>query len=238
MQADPMLEWRRLSEHYREMSDGELYELVDDFGNLTDTAQQVLHSEMKSRGLGETQAPQGAPPSNVPPAPANVRIEPERIPDNPAIPLGYLGRMPQIVPDAPDVDADDEGPHEYTWKTVLCDCDTNEQAKELSAALRQAGLDSWIQQSIEFGRRDARVLVAADQLEQARAIAANPIPQETADESKEEVPEFVEPKCPKCGSDDVVLEGVDPENQWRCEHCDAQWTESAGSEDEEAPKAG
>ena len=52
-----MLEWRRLTEHYREMSDGELYELADDFGNLTDTAQQVLRSEMKSRGLGETQAP-------------------------------------------------------------------------------------------------------------------------------------------------------------------------------------
>ena len=106
-----------------------------------------------------------------------VRIEPERIPDNPAIPLGYLGRMPQIVPNEPDADSgDDEGPHDYTWKTVLCDCDTNEQAKELSAALRQAGLDSWIQQPIEFGRRYARVLVAADQLEQARAIAAQPDP--------------------------------------------------------------
>jgi len=239
MQADPMLEWRRLTEQYREMSDGELYELAGDFGNLTLTAQQALRSEMKSRGLGETQAPPAAPPSNVPAAPATVRIEPQRTLDNPAIPLGYLGRMPQIVPNEPHADSGgDEGPHEYTWKTVLCDCDTNEQAKGLSAALLQAGLDSWIQQPIEFGRRYARVLVAADQLEQARAVVANSIPQENVGEAKTEVPEFEPPVCPKCGASDPVLESVDPENTWRCEQCDAQWTESAESESEGAPKAG
>ena len=81
-----------------------------------------------------------------------------------------------------------------------------------------------------------RVLVAADQLDQARAIAAQPIPQEIVEEEKEEVPEFVEPKCPKCGSDDVVLEGVDPENTWRCEQCYEQWTETSPATADESPK--
>ena len=133
--------------------------------------------------------------------------------------------MPELVPDAPG-DAGDDDAHDFTWKTFLCDCDTNEDAQDLSAALKQAGLDSWIQRPIEFGRQYARVLVAADQLEQAQAIAAKPIPKEIVDGKNEEVPDFVEPKCPKCGSDDVVLESVDPANTWRCEQCDEQWTEA------------
>ncbi len=234
MQTDPMLEWRRLTEHYREMSDGELHELDADFANLTDTAQQVLRAEMKSRGLGETGARNTAPLTHTAAAPVTIRIEPERGPDNPTVPLGHFGRTPKLVPDTPDGDADDEGPHDYTWKTALCDCDTNEQAHELSAALRQAGVDSWIQQAIEFGRQYARVLVAADELDRARAIAANPIPQEIVDQLKTEVPEFEPPVCPKCGASDPVLEGVDPENTWRCEQCDAQWTDSVTSVDGEA----
>jgi hypothetical protein len=229
MQTDPIQEWQHLTEHYREMSDEELYELADDIGNLTETAQQVLRSEMQSRGLANPDAAKAVSPLNMP-APAMSRIEPEPGPDHPAITFGFLGRMPQLVSHAPGGDAGDGGPHDYTWKTALCDCDTNEQAQELSAVLQRAGLDSWIQQSIEFGRPYARVLVAADQLDAARAIAANPIPQEIVDESTE-VAEFVEPNCPKCGSDDVVLEGVDPANAWRCEQCSAQWSESTQNED-------
>ena len=78
--------------------------------------------------------------------------------------------------------------------------------------------------------------VAADQLDQSQSIAAQFVPQKIVEDATEEVPEFVEPKCPKCGSDDVVLEGVDPENTWRCEQCDEQWTESAPAIAGEGPK--
>ena len=47
MQADPILEWQRLSEHYRAMNDDELRQLAADFADLTDTAQQALRSEMQ-----------------------------------------------------------------------------------------------------------------------------------------------------------------------------------------------
>jgi hypothetical protein len=239
MRADPVSEWQRLIEHYREMGDEELRELAADFVDLTEPAQRALSQEMRSRGLGDPKAPQAMPQSNVPAVPATIRIEPEPGPDNPAIPFGGHSRMPQIVPDEPDADAgDDDGPREYTWKTVLCDCDTNEQAKELSAALQQAGLDSWIQQPMEFGRRFARVLVAADQLEQARSVAARPITQQAADEPNEDVPEFEPPKCPKCGAEEPVLEGVDPTNTWRCEQCGEEWSDSAEAVDEAASKTG
>jgi hypothetical protein len=228
MQADPMLEWQRLSEHYREMNDDELRRLATDFADLTDTAQQALRSEMRSRGLGDAPAPEtpltNAPQSNTPSAPATVRVEPEPGPEYPGFYAGYFGRMPELVPDGPD-GTDDEGPHDYTWKTVLCDCDTNEQAQELSAALQQAEIESWIQESREFGRRNPRVLVAADQLEQARAIAARPIPPEIVAESQTKVPEFTPPSCPKCGAPDPILEGVDPVNSWKCEQCGQNWSD-------------
>ena len=117
--------------------------------------------------------------------------------------------MPELVPDAGDTQSEQSGPHEYTWKTLLCECETSEQALELREALRRAGIESWVEgprtdsRYVRTGRENPRVLVAADQLDAARAIAANPIPQEIADESQDEVPEFVEPKCPKCGADDA-----------------------------------
>ena len=143
--------------------------------------------------------------------------------------LGSLGRSPKLVPDeAVESDQDDKREStDYTWKTVLCDCETTEEAQYLADALGKSGLDSWIQNPREFGRRYARVLVAADQLEQARAIAAQPIPKEIIDESKVEVPEFVAPKCPKCGAEDPILESAEPANHWRCEQCDAEWSDPA-----------
>ena len=67
---------------------------------------------------------------------------------------------------------------------------------------------------------------------------ARPVPHDVVDESKEEIPEFVTPRCPSCGSDDVVLEGVDPENTWRCEACDHEWSESAEVTREKTAEAG
>ncbi len=184
MQADPIQEWQRLTGHYRQMSDEELLELGSDFSSLTETAQQVLRSEMKGRGLGDPAAPEATPPLYVRPERAIARIEPEPGPENSAFPLGGLGVMPRLVPNAPETENEGDGPHEYTWKTALSDCDSNEEAQELSRALKRAGLDSWIQQPMEFGRQYARVLVAADQLDQARVIAAQSLPQGTVEDEK------------------------------------------------------
>ena len=70
-------------------------------------------------------------------------------------------------------------------------------------------------------------MVAADQLDQAREIAARPIPKEIVEQSKMQTPEFEPPVCPNCGAGDPVLESVDPVNSWRCEACGKEWSESA-----------
>lgn len=73
-----------------------------------------------------------------------------------------------------------------------------------------------------------QVLVAVDQLEQARAIAAKPVPQDVVDEVKkmmESADEYLPPVCPKCGAADPILEATEPTNEWLCEACGAEWSD-------------
>jgi transposase-like protein len=53
-----------------------------------------------------------------------------------------------------------------------------------------------------------------------------PMSQELVEQSKEEIPEFDFPVCPKCGAEDPVLENADPVNSWLCEECGNQWADS------------
>jgi hypothetical protein len=227
MQTDPMLEWRRLTDYYRSLSDEQLQELAADFADLTEVAQQVFQGEMRSRGLALPQAP-GAPEKRA--AGANA---PTRIPQTRAA----NGRQTVPLPAADDALAMD-GPREYTWKTLLCECNDREQAWQLCEMLRRAGIDSWIEgpglysPHAEMDVTNPRVLVAADQLDEARMVAANPIPQEVVDESRMTMPEFVPPTCPACGAADPVLDSVELVNVWRCEACGRQWADPAGGQQE------
>jgi rubredoxin len=79
-----------------------------------------------------------------------------------------------------------------------------------------------------------RVVVAADQLEDAQRVLSQPVPEEIVEKSKTTVPEFELPVCPKCGVADPALEGVDLFNTWRCEACGYQWTESEADANQDA----
>jgi hypothetical protein len=207
MEIDPASEWQRLTEVYREKYDEELLELAAGAGDLTEIAQRVLADEMKRRKLSLQR------PSD----PAPKRAKPDANED--------------LDADVPVDDGTSEagGPHDYTWKTLLCECNEYEEAWQISAALRRAGIDSWIQgtRSLSY----PRVVVAADQLDQARAVLERPTPQDIIDESKTKFPEYEPPVCPNCGAEDPVLESADPVNTWECEQCGAQWTDAA----EESP---
>jgi hypothetical protein len=246
MQVDPVSEWQRLTEQYRGMNDDELRELAAEFADLTQTAQQVLRSELRSRGLGD---PESA--NAVSPVPQPATKEPARAPlplrNTPSDPVddiafgGFGDRPPELVPETPYPDNKVDGPHEYTWKTPLCVCETPAEAWQLSEALKQAGVESWIEnparysQYAEFELTGPRVLVAADQLDQARLVAAQPIPREIVQASEMSASEFKAPKCPACGASDPVLEAVEPENTWRCEQCGKEWTESLSDTSPQVP---
>jgi hypothetical protein len=223
MQKDPMVEWQRLTETYGRMYDAELLELAADSGNLTETAQQVLGDEIRKRGLALPRTA-GAPRRADDPMLLRAATALDADP-------GAL----ELAADTPDTDHEADAPPEYTWKTLLCECETAEEALQLAEALRHSGIESWIEGRYgtysPFAQVDQgapRITVPADRLEEAREIAANPIPEEIVEQSKIEMPAFEAPVCPKCGAGDPVLEGVDPVNSWFCEACENEWTEADG----------
>ncbi len=137
--------------------------------------------------------------------------------------------------DAEDATGEGGPQHEYTWKTVLCECGSLGEARQLSAVLTRAGIENWIERP---GSQNAvvwdqgtvggvQVLVPADRLEEARELAAKPIPKDIIEDLETEVPEYEPPVCPKCGAPDPILEGADPVNSWFCEACENEWTEAA-----------
>jgi len=222
MQINPAEDWHSLTEHYRAMLDGELEELADSLDDLTETAKEVLRSEMRNRGLGE---PGAKPLRRGSEAPAGARW------------------VSSVDPDAQLEDAGKgeavDGPNEFTWKTPLCECDSEEQALAICQALTRAGIENWYERpGSRMGIWGSRIVVAADQLEEAHEIAAKPIAQDVIDELRQEVPEYVPPKCPKCGTEDPVLESAEPTNSWLCEACGNQWTEPILDGEEESAKSG
>ena len=209
METNPLEEWQRLAALYREMGDIEIRELAAGLGNLTETAQQVLREELNKRGLSEEPAGEHAP--GIVRQNAAVHFEPTNY---------------QYDVNAPNLDTD--GPQEYTWKTPLCECDTMQEALPIALVLKQAGIDSWIDRPhTRLSMSGPRILVAADQREQALEILSRPIPPDIIAQSQEmeETPAFEAPACPNCGAADPTLESIDPSNAWRCESCGAEWTD-------------
>jgi len=220
MQTDPMLEWQRLAEHYRGLCDEELCELALDMNDLRETAQQALRQELQNRNIADPEA--ALRKLNEP---AN-RAEPGFNPESDDAPEG------EPIPT-----------HEFTWKTELCDCEDREHAWQLSEVLRRAGIESWVggpgtnSRYAGMSLGGPRLLVAADQLEEARAIVAQPIPAEIIELSRADVPEYEPPVCPKCGAEDPILENAEPVNEWLCEACGAEWADHAPDTDQPPEKA-
>ena len=224
MQNDPAQEWQRLSRVYGEMSDEELENLAATFGDLTEFAQPILRDEMRKRGLGDAASPSRPTVKPLPePAPLNFDSE-----SSPILGGGLNSGAEEQNELEPEAESEEDAPHEYTWKTLLCECDEREQVKQIFEVLRRGGIQAWSSgPSSYFGSQTTKILVAADQLDEARQILARPIPQDVIDQSKIKVEDFVPPTCPKCGAEDPLLESVEPTNAWRCENCGAQWSDSA-----------
>ncbi|MGD0548656.1 MAG: hypothetical protein ABR991_12635 [Terracidiphilus sp.] len=230
MRIDPLEEWRRLTEHYRQLSDEELFELEADFGDLTEQAQQILRSEMNSRRL------ERPCPASVEGDFAELATVPrwEREADAPKDGAEKAGDGAGKAEDEEEYDGE---PCEFTWKTPLCECEERVEAWQIYEVLKHAGIESWLEgPGFHDGRGLSypRVVVAADQLEQARAIIAQPIPQEIIDECNATPEEYKLPVCPKCGAEDPVLESADPVNSWLCESCGAQWSDAVEDKNESA----
>jgi hypothetical protein len=173
MQVDPAEQRQQFAENYRRMFDGELEELARQEGDLTEMAREVLHVEMSNRGL--------AKPEEKPAAPWKAKSAPSRFASD--VDPGTARDEPNNVTG----NEEDNAPGECTWKTMLCECETSQQALQLQMVLTRAGIDCWVSNAnARFGGYP-KVLVAADQLEQAAEIAKQPIPQEIVDDGNPRV---------------------------------------------------
>lgn len=233
MYGNPAEEWRALTEHYRGLVDEELLELAADYNDLTPTAQQVLRDELRLRKLVDPLAK--FPDRSATTSSATMNSFASQIFDRSTASFG--NRVPALVPDFHGSYVAPAGPVEYTWKTRLCDCADRVEAWQVTETLRRAGIESWAEDARTYSTSAAlqevlvndgfvRILVAADQLDQARTVLDQPIPADIVEESRLEPPDFQPPVCPKCGAADPMLQEVDPVNAWKCETCGAEWEDT------------
>jgi hypothetical protein len=75
------------------------------------------------------------------------------------------------------------------------------------------------------GNRGPRVVVTPKDAERAAAILSEPSTDKLIAETEEAPEEFALPPCPACGSEETLLESVDPVNQWMCDDCGHTWLE-------------
>jgi len=209
MPQDPVEEWRRLTRLYSEMGDVEIEDIAGQINDLTPIAQDVLRDELKKREISAGQKMAEIADSVTPPASV------------------YRESMSQRF-EASEASEEDEDSPDYTWKVPLCECETSEDAWRLKQMLKNAGIDCWIE-SPGYNRSilRARIIVGADQLEQAKLVAQQPISQEVLDLERDlaNLPEYENPTCPECGAPDPTLESVEPSNNWLCESCDHTWSD-------------
>jgi hypothetical protein len=215
------------------MWDDELLNLAADYKDLTEMAQQVLRDEMRKRNLGD--------PASV--AGPHNRLGLSDCAQKTAANIYWDSPRGRRSPDPAFPDSKDDEPREYTWKVRLCQCEGREQASQIAETLQRNGIDCWIDAAqSKYFERFPTISVAADQLERAQGIIAQPIPQDIIDESKAESSArqfFDVPKCPYCGAPDPILAPAkellpgdpmpDPKewvNTWGCEVCGREWSDS------------
>ena len=118
MQNDPLAEWQRLTEIYSKMYDDELLELAADSADLTEGARQVLRRrDEKARAGNIGPGEQCAGTSQSFPAPP-LMDSAVNMPESDRQTAARMSRKSDL-------------PHEYTWKTVLCECDGAEEAWQI-----------------------------------------------------------------------------------------------------------
>lgn len=207
-------ECARLTQRYRDLCNEDLLDLAESYTDITPSAKKILSDEMRRRGLDQQITA--------------ARIEDPDQPDA----LNRAEAAMRAALQARRHERFGDHPREYTWKVPLMDCESRDETMQRLTMLMREGIQCWfmdpsgVLSDPTVSRLDYRIFVPADQLEEAQRVIAQPIPQDVIDESKMEIPEFVMPRCARCGNKEPVLIGAEAANHWQCESCGNEWTES------------
>jgi hypothetical protein len=242
---DPATEWLRLLEHYRQMSDTEIAILAGQSSQLTDTAQQILRSEISQRHLQvEFDEPVPAETEVRDRYPRGVRSEfssPFAAADCSSAPDPSAAGAEDREDAASEADSADDP---YAKDRALIDLRTVWSARDalkLQNLLDGAGIPFFMGPERATGAdkvtsdfaKGVEVKIMSIGLPWARMAMSQYWP---ADEPEEEPIEIAEipVRCPQCDSADVVFgrlldSGKEPRGEittkfdWTCEACGKQW---------------
>jgi len=116
---------------------------------------------------------------------------------------------------------------EVAPEECIFDFDDERMAQAAYYALVREGIEAIVVSAggARFGSRGPRVVVKPKDAERAAEILSAPSGERLSAETDENPAEFDLPRCPACGSEETVLESVDPVNQWLCEGCGHTWLE-------------
>jgi DNA-directed RNA polymerase subunit M/transcription elongation factor TFIIS len=204
--ADPVAEWNRLTELYRQKSDDELELIAADAYDLTDTARQVLAAEIGSRKLDIKL-------NDQPPPPEEEGLGPVHDID----PVEFDLQSVYVAKNMEDL---------IEFKRVL------EEAgiAHFIGPNHVQELEDF-HESFEPG---VRVYVRYVDWQRTLSYLANRPPQSSPKEQASETnseSENLPIICPACQSEEVVFLSHDPKDEsklrWRCDACGNRWTDDA-----------
>ena len=113
-------------------------------------------------------------------------------------------------------------PDECVWEF-----EGEEEASAAGLWLKAEGIGSQVilPSAGRYAVRAAMLAVAPSYAARMRALLAQEIPKEFYEMSEKSAEEYVAPRCPGCGSDEILLEEVEPANKWGCDACGHTWVE-------------
>jgi DNA-directed RNA polymerase subunit M/transcription elongation factor TFIIS len=245
---DPAGEFLRISERYRQMSDGELLVLIPQSSELTPFAQQALANEVRQRGLKaeaevEDEGPSAPSPfkaSQFKPPPAFFEQESPKLRDS-------------AGDDFPDADSsDDHDSYQEDRKLIeLCTVWSERDALQLQRILDAAGIPFFMGPEKATGADEVTsnfadgvaVRIMLIGLSWARRAMQHYEPEDDPTPKENEELDELTVRCPKCHSAEVVFEGRAPEPgkamdessrefEWTCDSCGHQWEDDGVAKEE------
>jgi hypothetical protein len=123
---------------------------------------------------------------------------------------------------------------EVAPEECIFDFDDERVASAAYYALSREGIEAIVvsADSAKSNSGGPRVVVKPKDAERAAEILSAPAGEALTAETDESAAVYDLPRCPTCGSEETVLESVDPVNQWLCEGCGHTWLEESVLKDE------
>ncbi len=109
----------------------------------------------------------------------------------------------------------------------IFDFESEREASAAYYALTGQGIEAIVVSSnkAKSGNRGPQVVVKPKDAARAAEILSAPSSETLTTEISKAPAEYEAPRCPACGGEEIVLESVDPVNQWLCDGCGHTWLE-------------